>query len=234
VSRSKKDERTGSGIDFRQLISDGCEKLGIVLESGAVERLFLYFEELKRWSRKINLIARDATDLMVLENHFLDSLTVLPLLGDAPFLLDIGTGGGFPGLVCHAARPDIRLTLVEPRLKRVSFLRHIARTLGLGNTEILACRIEDEEALASSTPFTHITSRAVAEIGDFLAMTARFAAHKPEIICMKGPRWRQELDAAADSIRAGALELVRTVEFTLPFSSAQRAILVLKALEKGT
>ena len=233
MSGSGEKEKDALGIDFRALLDEGCGKLGIALDGDAAERLFVYYEELKRWSRKINLIAREATDLQIIENHFLDSLTILPLLGKSPLLLDVGTGAGFPGLVCKAARPEICLTLVEPRLKRVSFLRHISRTLGLGDIDILACRIENEEALPSSTPFTHITSRAVNEIGAFLAMIGRFAPLGPQIICMKGPRWQQELAAAAEALHAGSFELVWTELLRLPFSGAERALLVLKDLVKG-
>ena len=223
-------------VDFRFLLKRGCEQLGIELERAAVERLFVYYEELKRWSRKINLIARETDDEQIIENHFLDSLTLLTQLADCSLvhLLDVGTGAGFPGLVCKAARPDIRLTLVEPRLKRVSFLRHIARTLQLADVSVLACRIEDETALPSSTAFTHITSRAVTDIGDFLGLVGRFAVAGPEIICMKGPKWQQELAAVADELQAEGLKLVRAVELQLPFSGAGRCMVVLKILAKST
>jgi len=232
VAGSVKIKTGGSVVDFRALLQEGGQKLGIALADDAVERLFVYYEELRRWSRKVNLIARDASEQQIIENHFLDSLTILPLLGDSPFLLDVGTGAGFPGLVCKAARPGLALTLVEPRLKRVSFLRHIMRTLGLDGVSVLACRMEDESQLPSATPFTHITSRAVTEIGAFLDMTRRFAALGPAIICMKGPRWQQELATVADDLQDGVLELVRTVELRLPFSGAERALVVLKVLAK--
>ena len=221
--------------DFRFLLKGGCERLGIELERAAVERLFVYYEELKRWSRKINLIAKESTDEQIIENHFLDSLTLLPQLADRSrvHLLDVGTGAGFPGLICKAARPEITLTLVEPRLKRVSFLRHIARTLQLDDVSVLACRIEDEAALPSVTPFTHITNRAVTEVGAFLGLVGRFAASGPEIICMKGPKWRQELAMIADDLQAESLKIVRTVELQLPFSGAGRCLLVLKILAKS-
>ena len=222
-------------VDFRFLLQRGCEQLGIKLERAAMERLFVYYEELKRWSRKINLIARESTDEQIIENHFLDSLTLLPQLADCGqvHLLDVGTGAGFPGLVCKAAWPEIRLTLVEPRLKRVSFLRHIARTLQLNDVTVLACRIEDEAALPSATAFTHITSRAVTDVGAFLGLVGRFAASDPEIICMKGPKWQQELEVVADEVQTGALTLARTVELQLPFSGAGRCLLVLKILAKS-
>jgi 16S rRNA (guanine527-N7)-methyltransferase len=235
VTRSKKKKGGDTEVDFRALIKGGCEQLGIELERTAVERLFVYFEELKRWSRKINLIAKETTDEQIIENHFLDSLTLLPVLKGpgCAHLLDVGTGAGFPGLVCKAAMPDLELTLVEPRLKRVSFLRHIIRSLKLVGVSILACRIEDEELLSSSTPFTHIASRAVTEVGAFLGMVRRFALSEPLIICMKGPKWQQELTAVADELQTGSLELVGTVQLQLPFSGAGRTLLILKFLEKS-
>jgi 16S rRNA (guanine527-N7)-methyltransferase len=219
--------------DFRFLLKRGCEQLGIELERSAVERLFIYYEELKRWSRKINLIAKETADEQIIENHFLDSLTLLPQLAGRVHLLDVGSGAGFLGLVCKAARPDITLTLVEPRLKRVSFLRHIARTLQLEDVSVLACRIEDEAALPSATAFTHITSRAVTDVGAFLGLVGRLADSKPAIICMKGSKWQQELAEVADELRTGRVQLVRTVELQLPFSGAERCLLVLKILAKS-
>lgn len=234
MSGVKKKQKSEPEVDFRPLLKGGCERLGIELERAAVERLFIYYEELKRWSRKINLIARETSDEQIIENHFLDSLTLLPLLINCGpvHLLDVGTGAGFPGLVCKAARPGIALTLVEPRLKRVSFLRHIARTLQLEDVSVLACRIEDEEIIPSAAPFTHITSRAVTDVGAFLDLVGRFALSGQEIICMKGPKWQQELSVIADKIQAGSVGLVKTVQLKLPFSGAERCLLVLKILAK--
>ena len=140
-------------FDFRQQLGQGCDALEIVLDAAAVERLFVYFTELLRWSRKINLIAKGTPDAEILEKHFLDSLTLLPLL-DTPdsHLLDVGTGAGFPGLVCKAARPDLTVTLLEPRLKRVSFLRHVIRTLNLTGVEALACRVMPSSMISLPSP----------------------------------------------------------------------------------
>jgi 16S rRNA (guanine527-N7)-methyltransferase len=233
VTRSKKKTGDDTEVDFRALFKGGCERLGLELENAAIDRLFIYYEELKRWSWKINLISKETTDEQIIENHFLDSLTLLPLLnGSDQHLLDVGTGAGFPGLVCKAVMPELVLTLVEPRLKRVSFLRHITRTLQLGDVSVLACRVEDEELLPSSIPFTHITSRAVTDVGAFLNMVRRFALSEPQIICMKGPKWQQELTVVADQLQEGSLGLVKTVQLQLPFSGAERVLLVLKILAK--
>jgi 16S rRNA (guanine527-N7)-methyltransferase len=218
---------TGQTFDFRQQLQQGCDSLGIVLDAAAVERLFVYFTELTRWGRKINLIAKGTPDAEILEKHFLDSLTLLSLLDvPDPRLLDVGTGAGFPGLVCKAVRPDLTVTLVEPRLKRVSFLRHVIRTLNLSGVEALACRVEDEILLPSNLVFTHITSRAVTDIAEFLGLVSRLCGPGTTVICMKGPKWQEELETLRQSSPALALHHSSTLERQLPFSAAKRALLI--------
>lgn len=215
-------------FDFREQLQAGCRILDLEVTPEAVERLFVYFTELVHWSRRMNLIARGAPEAEILENHFLDSLTLLPLFATTgqPHLLDVGTGAGFPGLVCKAARPDLAVTLLEPRLKRVSFLRHVVRTLHLADgVEILAGRVEDETLLPSGQAFTHITSRAVTDIAGFLAMVSRLCGAGTTVVCMKGPRWEEELQALADTPAAQSWRHVGMCERELPFSHARRIFL---------
>jgi 16S rRNA (guanine527-N7)-methyltransferase len=174
----------------------------------------------------MNLVAKNTSVQQMVGNHFLDSLTLLPLLPEGAHLLDVGSGAGFPGLACRAARPDLLLTMVEPRLKRVSFLRHIVRTLGLSGVEIVAGRIEDEGLLPSSSVFSHITSRAVSDIAGFLGMIERFSRPGLKVICMKGPKWREELAAATAVLESLPFALAEVVERRLPGSGAVRAMLV--------
>ncbi|MBM9530157.1 16S rRNA (guanine(527)-N(7))-methyltransferase RsmG, partial [Desulfoprunum benzoelyticum] len=213
------------------LLLRGAAALGLELDREAVAALALYHRELQRWSGKVNLIARNTPEAQIVESHFLDSLTLLPLLPTGARLLDIGTGAGFPGLACKAVRSDLRLTLVEPRLKRVSFLRHIVRTLGVTGVTIVAGRIEDERQLPSTAPFTHATSRAVADIAGFLTMAGRFAQPGLRLICMKGPKWQEEIAAADPVITTLGLKLEQVCETTLPFSGAMRALLVFAAAD---
>jgi 16S rRNA (guanine527-N7)-methyltransferase len=221
-------------FDFSQRLETGLKILGIEIFPEAFDRLTLYFSELKKWSRKVNLIAKSASDEQIVENHFLDSLTILPLLvGTNTHLLDIGTGAGFPALVCKAACPELAVTLVEPRSKRVSFLGHIVRTLGLEEVRILSCRVQDEQQLPSTLEFTHITARAVTEIGSLLQMVERFSPSGPQLICMKGPKWREELAAATEILDRSPYSLERVVECTLPFSGAERSLLMFGVNERN-
>ncbi len=219
-------------FDFRERLCAGCSAMELpALSDDALSRLFVYFKELKHWSRRVNLIAKGTGDGEILEKHFLDSLTLLPLLeGENPHLLDIGSGAGFPGLVCKAVRPDLQVTLVEPRLKRVSFLRHVARTMKVDNISILECRVEDESMLPSDTGFTHISSRAVNEINPFLEMCSRFRGSAVQVICMKGPRWKEELATWQESGNSKDFSLVSQNSHVLPESGGQRYLLVFEAV----
>jgi len=209
---------------FYTLLADGLERLGIEIEGDAYDRLFLYFSELKKWNKKVNLVAKRTSDDDLVENHFLDSLALLPIFAKSGIhLMDIGSGAGFPGLVCKAALPKMTVTLVEPRLKRVSFLKHIIRVLGLKNVQVLECRIEDESALDSNLELSHITCRAVAELRDFLAMVERFSPSKAQVVCMKGPRWKKEI--AEVEMSGLPFMLGKVEEYTLPFSGGQRSLL---------
>ena len=208
--------------DNRSLLREGAGQLGLDLGDGAVERLLAYLAELMKWSRRINLIARDTPEAQVIENHFLDSLTLLPLLGEGAHLLDVGTGAGFPGLALACVLPEARFTLVEPRQKRVTFLRHVIRTLGLTNTTVVEDRIEPHLA-AWQGRFSHITSRAVAEPGLFLPLIRPLADAETRVVLMLA---RDELLGGIEQIPGGPWRIVDTRTLTLPFSGAPRLLAV--------
>jgi 16S rRNA (guanine527-N7)-methyltransferase len=215
--------------DKRGLLHEGAQSLGVILGAADCDRLLIYFAELAKWSRRINLIARDTPEVEVIEKHFLDSLTLLPLLqgqSNGPVhLLDVGTGAGFPGLVLACVLPEAQFTLVEPRQKRVSFLRHLIRTLGLTNTSVVADRIEPHAA-AWQGRFTHITSRAVAEPSLFLPLVRPLLTPEVKVILMLA---RAEALAGIEAIPSGPWRLVESRSLTLPCSGAPRLLAVVAA-----
>ena len=213
-------------FDFKGRLAEGLNRLDIDLGDESLDSLEKYFNELKKWSRRLNLIARSSSDEDILEKHFIDSLTILPLLGASEaHLLDVGTGAGFPGLVCKAVRDDLKLTLVEPRQKKVSFLRHIIRILELHDVKVLNCRIEDESRLPSTTPFTHITGRAVSDLKVFLGMVERFGAAGAKVICMKGPKWQEEVAEATEAANKTFI-CHNVIEQVLPIKGGRLVLLV--------
>lgn len=216
--------------------------MGLALdnEEHVISLLTLYFHELKKWNRKINLIGRDADDRQIIESHFLDSLTLLPLVrrktppkpaGDLPgHLLDVGSGAGFPGLVLKCACSELEVTLLEPRQKRVSFLRHVIRTLALDRVAVVAARLGDETGglPGMADGFSFITCRALTDLAGFLTMAVPCCSRESLVVCMKGPRGREELRdfLAVESAAAGFFSLRDVREWQLPFSRAVRLLLV--------
>lgn len=208
--------------DSRDLLVRGAAQLGLAMDVAGVERLLVYLAELMKWSRRVNLIARDTPEAQVVETHFLDSLTLLPFLDGAGevHLLDVGSGAGFPGLALACVRPDARFTLCEPRQKRVSFLRHVVRTLGLANVEVVADRVE-AQASAWQGRFTHITSRAVAEPAAFLPLVRPLVTPATRVLLMLA---RAEGLAGIDRLVSGPWRVDAERRFVLPFSGAPRLV----------
>jgi len=214
-------------MDFNRFdwqLRSGAAALGVELDEPQSERLYRYFEELNRWSRKVNLISRNASADEIVEKHFIDSLALLKLFsGSAVTLLDVGSGAGFPGLVCKAARPELTVHLVEPRLKRISFLRQVIRLLKLEDIVVHGARLEDGE-IDQESDFSHIVSRAVTDVTEFLSLCRRFRNYGSSVVCMKGPGYHKEFDEIKE--RQHGWHLAETQHYRLPFSGAQRALLV--------
>ncbi|MEA2084993.1 MAG: 16S rRNA (guanine(527)-N(7))-methyltransferase RsmG [Thermodesulfobacteriota bacterium] len=213
----------------KEILTRGLDLMGLQVAEDAVLRLDQYFLELVKWNQKMNLVAK-GSNLKIIENHFLDSLTLLPIILDSQkptSLLDVGTGAGFPGLVLKAVFPELILTLMEPRLKRVSFLKQIIRTLGLSGVTLVAERLNrDYEPKKESGLFTLITSRALTRITDFLDLSARACRPEGKVICMKGPNGENEVKAWKKETPNSPFQLTETLEFRLPFSNAIRTLFV--------
>ncbi|MBI5558512.1 MAG: 16S rRNA (guanine(527)-N(7))-methyltransferase RsmG [Deltaproteobacteria bacterium] len=211
--------------NFREILEQGCATLNLRVSGEGLDRLARYCTELGKWNRKMNLIAQ-ASEQEIIESHFLDSLTLLPHLpgGEKSELLDVGSGAGFPGLVVKSVLPELRLTLIEPRAKRAAFLRHMVRTLGLGQVDIREERLEPSKGSQPAT-FPCITSRALTTIGEFLELTAPLSPTGGIVICMKGPKAEEEISRwRADP--ASPYTLQRLVPLTLPFSGATRNLVI--------
>jgi 16S rRNA (guanine527-N7)-methyltransferase len=215
----------------KEILEEGLAAMSITLDGQAQERLVAYCRELLRWSAKINLVAK-APLREIWETHFLDSLTLLrvlpPLGSDQQPLLDIGTGAGFPGLALKAARPELPVILVEPRQKRVSFLRHVIRTLGLKEIEVLCGRLEKTSAEVDGRTLAVplITSRAFTNLGEFLLHTGAVNPPGGRVICMKGPRAEEEIAAWRAEQPESPYRLQEIVALTLPFSGKVRNLVI--------
>jgi 16S rRNA (guanine527-N7)-methyltransferase len=134
------------------------------------------------------------------ERHLLNCALVADLIDDGSAVCDIGTGAGLPGLVLAIRRPDLDVTLVEPLLRRTSFLEEAVAALGLPNARVVRARAQD---LHGRETFDVVTSRAVAPMDRLVGWSLPLVRSGGAVLAMKGSTVRSELDSAARAIRAG-------------------------------
>ena len=149
------------------------------------EKLAAYLDLLRRWNRSVNLVS--AGDEPVLEQrHLADSLALVELLpAEATSALDLGSGGGFPGIPLAIARPGLALTLLDAKTKAVAFLRTVRRELGLVNVQVVQARVEEH----TPDPAPHVVvSRAAFPPPDLLLRAHRLLAPGGHVIVMYGAR----------------------------------------------
>jgi 16S rRNA (guanine527-N7)-methyltransferase len=171
--------------DPRARLESGLGAMG--LESGLAEPLMAYLDELQKWNAAYNLTAIRDPDEMVTK-HLLDSLALLPHVGGR--LLDVGAGAGLPGIPLAIANPALDVTVLDSNGKKVRFMRHAVRTLGLPNVAVAEARVE---AFRPESPFGTITSRAFASLADFFTGTEALLAPGGQWVAMKGKLDPEEL-----------------------------------------
>ena len=161
-------------VMFIENLLDGAQTLNIELQRPSAEKLFLYYRELERWNRQINLVSRKQPDWVRV--HFLDSLVPLGmgLVDGEERVVDLGAGAGFPGLPLKIVMPEITLGMAEGSGKKCAFLRHVVRTLGLRSAEVLEGRFEDLLNEGWNKSFDLAVSRAAAKPGRIVSASARF------------------------------------------------------------
>jgi 16S rRNA (guanine527-N7)-methyltransferase len=211
----------------RNLLIEGSKSFGLSLEEESVGAFDRYLKELLKWNSKINLTAIRAEKEVVLK-HFLDSLSVIPYLPESGFLLDIGSGAGFPGIGLKIVRPCLRIILIDSVGKKVDFQRHMIRTLGLKEIEALQARVQDREILDRyGGQFDIVVSRAFSDLRTFLDLAHPFLKEGGLALAMKG---RRETDEALfpPEVQRGSYQLTGIHTFLLPFSRFERSILLFK------
>jgi 16S rRNA (guanine527-N7)-methyltransferase len=210
--------------DITAILVKGAEQLGITLTAQVMESYLLYIKELKKWNQRINLTAL-TSDREIAVKHFLDSLTVAPLLQRATRLLDIGTGAGFPGLPLKIFAPRIDVCLLESSQKKCSFLRHIVRELKLEGVEIVQGRAEDKKVIERyAGAFDLALSRALADLPSSLRLALPYVKKGGRIVGMRGRQGEQERDAT--DWQSLGLRLIEQWRVTLPFVEEQRVLLL--------
>ena len=186
------------------------------LDPALATPLLAYLALLDRWNRTYNLTAvRDPADMVA--RHLLDSLAMLPFVGDGA-LADLGTGPGLPGIPLAIARPQLQVTLVESNGKKARFLREAVRTLQLRNARVAESRIE---SLDEPAAYDAITARALATLPLIVELGGPLLKPTGRLLAMKGARPDEEIAALPGGWRVDGVH-----RLVVPGLAAERHLVV--------
>jgi len=208
------------------LLTEGVAALGQELAPATLDHLRIYLDELKLWNAKTNLTALK-TDRDIVIKHFLDSLAVLPFLDGVASVVDLGSGGGFPGLVLKLARPQLVLTLVEARERKAAFLEYLAVRFKLTNIEVVQTHLTPFLAQKWEPKVAAVVSRAAFILPRLLELAAPLLAPGGVVLALKGVHLALgELEAAGSAGQLLGLGPLEKHRYALPISGEPRLLVM--------
>lgn len=203
--------------DLAKDLAVGLERIGLALPALAQERLVAYLDLLLKWNKTYNLTAIQEPERM-LGLHLLDCLAIVPYIGPDR-LLDVGSGGGLPGIPVAVAIPEARVTLLDSNGKKCAFLRQAAIELGLGNVEVVHSRVE---AFTPDACYRQIVSRAFSDLAEFTRLSRHLLCEGGEWLAMKGVRPHEEIA----QLQGGRVK--QDIKLDVPGLTAERHLIIME------
>lgn len=200
--------------------------LNIHLTKEAEDALEIYASFLLEYNEHTNLTAiKTMSDIYL--KHFYDSLTISKLANfTSGKLLDVGTGAGFPGMVLAICFPNLQVDLLDSNNKKIKFLEELIKKLNLTNVQTIYSRAEDYTRV-NREKYDYVTSRAVADLRVLLELNIPSLKINGEFLVMKG-NIDEELKLSQNALEKLFCTITKQEEFTLPFNSGTRNIMVIK------
>lgn len=196
-------------------LENGIQKLGLEINENTRKKLIHFLELLVKWNKVYNLTAiRDPRQMV--SNHLLDSLAVEPYLWGTRWL-DVGCGGGLPGLVLAILHPEWKFTMIDSNSKKTGFVQQAVIELGLKNVQVICTRVEE---LTVEEKFDGIISRAFAELAEFIKLTRHLIDEHGAWAAMKGIPEKELLRVPDDCA------VKKVITLNVPGLNAARSLVV--------
>ncbi|KAA3651851.1 MAG: 16S rRNA (guanine(527)-N(7))-methyltransferase RsmG [Proteobacteria bacterium] len=193
-----------------QLLHSGLQQLD--LDVAMCQPIMQFLSLLQHWNKTYNMTTITRWPDMVVQ-HALDSAAVVPHVQGVN-MVDVGTGGGLPGIILALFNPESSVTLIDAVAKKTRFLNHVKRNLALHNVDIVHHRVEN---FIPDKKFDVVISRAFAEVNRFLTLTQHLGDHHSRFLAMKGPK---NEPLAGNS----GFNLVSELDIEVPHLTAQRKL----------
>lgn len=213
--------------DWRERVRAGAAALEVAAPAEALDRMARHAQLMLEWNRKVNLTRITDPEEMAIK-HFADALAPAPLIPPDARVVDIGAGGGFPGLPLASVLPAIRITLIDAVRKKVSFMQHVIRALGLGNAEARHLRAE-ELAAEGGAGFTVAICRALSDLPEIVRLARPLVRSGGLILALKA-RMSQEESEILPALEAEGVS-VGVRRYALPFLGDARTLISLRLPE---
>lgn len=208
-------------MSLPQQLGAGLEQLALALTPEQQRKLLDYIQLIAKWNKVYNLTAVREPEAMV-SQHLLDSLSVLPHMGQPRHLLDVGSGAGLPGIPLAIAQPEWRVTLLDSVHKKSTFQRQAVAELGLANVEVACERVE---AWRPAQPFDAIISRAFSELKEFARLSAHLLRKGGKLYAMKGIHPHEELAQLSGSAGTQTMRVEEIIPLQVPGLDAERCLI---------
>ncbi len=205
--------------NLRPVLGSGLDALCIKLTKEQQDKIINYLIILSKWNSVYNLTAiRDPKEMMT--HHVLDSLSAVPAFTEAQNVLDVGSGGGLPGMILAICYPDKKISMIDTVSKKTAFLNQAKAELGLNNVTVYSARVE---SLQVNQPFDVITSRAFSELNNFVNWSQHLLAEGGRFIAMKGVHPQGEMERLPEG-----WEVKEVRPLTVPGLDAERHLIFIQ------
>ena len=195
------------------------------------ELLYVFLEELTAWNKHMNLTGLSSTQ-RIMDELVADSLMPAPYLPDEGSLLDVGSGAGFPAIPLKICRPAMKFFLMEPNLKKGSFLKQVIRLCGLTQIEVIRERIETPSRPLPFTRCDIITSRAMAPLPKLIGWCMPYLTPGGMLVAFLGNRFEDILSECEPLMKEENLFVDELRPYTVKSKRPERCLLILKKGKK--
>ena len=211
---------------WEKILEQGAVELGISLNSRQLDIMSFHGNELVKWNKKFNITSiTDPCEIAL--KHFIDCLALVSYVPDNAKVLDLGSGGGFPGFPLKTAKPSVDLMMIDASRKKISFLNYLIRTLGMTGAHAVHARCED---LSEDENFKHkfdcVVSRAFTSLDRFIVLSLPFLSENGFMLAMKGQQSEKEIQQSLQKEKF----CIKNNNYTLPVGGYNRSIIKIKPL----
>lgn len=204
---------------FCETLCLGSRQMGISLTQKQIDQMVCHAAQLEKWNKRTNLTAITGPSAMA-RKHFLDAIAIQPFVHQGRTILDLGSGGGFPGLPLKLLHENMDMVLVDASRKKVNFLKHVIRLLGTGGIEAIHGRVESfHQDPDFAGRFDAVLARGFAGLSSLASLASPLLQPKGTIYALKGPRAAQEITSSLKS-----QFVIQCDYYTLPLIEADRCL----------